>query len=89
MIRKVYAKIFILFFISLLASNEYFASKKYSLCLDFCLPCLYTRNFHEIAREYNSHECSPIECKVYDNQFYNFISSVQTDCYFAYFFFAY
>ena len=34
MIRKVYAKIFILFFISLLASNENLSSIKYPVCLD-------------------------------------------------------
>ena len=87
MIRKVYSKRFILFFISLLASNEYFASQKYFICMDWLPDCLYTRDFHEKAREYNSHKCLQGQCKVYDNQFYNFISSVQTDCYFAYFFF--
>ena len=94
MIRKVYAKIFILFFISLLASNENLSSIKYPVCLDEDqdgdkVKFLFTKDFHNTARQRNSHQCIPgleINYRVYDNEFYNFICSVRTDNYGAYIF---
>ena len=92
MIRKAYAKIFILFFIFLLASSENLSSIKYPVCLDEDQDgdkgkFLFTKDFHNTARQRNSHQCIPgleINYRVYDNEFYNFICSVKTDNYVAY-----
>ena len=94
MIRKAYAKIFILFFIFLLASSENLSSIKYPVCLDEDQDgdkgkFLFTKDFHNTARQRNSHQCIPgleINYRVYDNEFYNFICSVKTDNYVAYIF---
>ena len=91
MIRKVYSKRFILFFISLLASNEYFASQKYFMCIeDEEKKVFFTKESHAIAYQRDTHKCMPgiqINYRVYDNEFYNFICSVKTDNYRAYIFF--
>ena len=99
MIRKVYSKRFILFFISLLASNENLSSVKYSVCVEegpttgeLKTRCLFTKDFHNnIASHRDYHECDSgglqVDYKVYDNEFYNFICSVRTDNYRAYIFF--
>ena len=99
MIRKVYAKRFLLFFIFLLASNENLSSIKYSVCVEkgptdgLERRCLFTKDLHnDIALQRNYHECDQdaglqIGYRVYDNEFYNFICSVRTDNYRAYIFF--
>lgn len=100
MIRKVYAKRFLLLFIFLLASNENLSSIKYLVCVEkgpttggLESRCLFTKIFHNnIARYRNYHECDQdaglqIAYRVYDNEFYNFICSVRTDNYRAYIFF--
>lgn len=94
MIRKVYAKRFLLLFIFLLASNENLSSIKYSVCEDEGIAYeetfLFTKDFHNTARQRPYHKCRPdleIGYKVYDNEFYNFICSVRTDNYRAYIFF--
>lgn len=96
MIRKVYAKRFLLLFIFLLASNENLSSIKYSVCEDkkywfeYGERFLFTKDFHNTASKRTYHKCRSdlqIYYKVYDNEFYNFICSVRTDNYGAYIFF--
>lgn len=92
-----YKKIFLFSLcLSLLASNEYFASVKYRLCRVkrlFGGQILFTTDFHTIAKiDTTFHECLPdrflqSRYTVYDNELKNYICSVKTDNYCAYIFF--